>query len=493
MACRDGVHGYEEGMKMRGEMLWRNPASLMLHVSFLVVLAGAICTWLLQQRGVVRLSPGEKVVEFRSAKGELLPLPAVMELDSFRVEYYHGGIAPRDYISYLKLGGRPCQVSMNNALETEGYIFCQSGYDYDGSSILSVNHDPWGITLVYTGFLMFAVSGLWVLLSRRCKWRSLLRRLSLLPLLAIPGTMSAANTAMAELNEKAGWEQIYSSVPFTTLIFILLFSGAALSFLALSGSGMPRKLSGFILVSATALSASCFILHWALSGHIPLSDTYETLLFAVLALELLILLACRKDIILRGIAMTFAGALALVAHLIEESPFEAPLAPVLNSPWLSIHVSLVMTAYALFGLTFVAAATAIISPNTEKRMHVISLAALYLAEWLLGLGIITGAVWANTSWGRYWSWDPKETLALLTFIIYALPLHGKPPRHSHNSHHNSTSHHFHRSLHNSHPLHIRYSFFRTTRRYHIYMLLAILSVAATYFGINYLPSLHSYS
>ena len=57
-------------------MLWRNPASLMLHVSFLVVLAGAICTWLLQQRGVVRLSPGEKVVEFRSAKGELLPLKA---------------------------------------------------------------------------------------------------------------------------------------------------------------------------------------------------------------------------------------------------------------------------------------------------------------------------------------------------------------------------------------------------------------------------------
>lgn len=80
--------------KMRKGTLWRNPAALTLHLSFLLILAGAICTWLLQQRGVVRLSPGEEVRMFLSAKGGVLPLPTVMELDSFRVEYYPGGVAP---------------------------------------------------------------------------------------------------------------------------------------------------------------------------------------------------------------------------------------------------------------------------------------------------------------------------------------------------------------------------------------------------------------
>lgn len=124
--------------------------------------------------------------------------------------------------------------------------------------------------------------------------------------------------------------------------------------------------------------------------------------------------------------------------------------PVLNTPWLAIHVSLVMTAYALLGLTFVTAVAGLVSPASAERMRRVSLSALYPAEWLLGMGIITGAVWANISWGRYWSWDPKETLALVTFLIYALPLHSNV------------------------------SSLRAPRRYHVYMLLAILSVAANY-------------
>lgn len=124
--------------------------------------------------------------------------------------------------------------------------------------------------------------------------------------------------------------------------------------------------------------------------------------------------------------------------------------PVLNTPWLAIHVSLVMTAYALLGLTFVAAVAGLVSPVSAERMRRLSLAALYPAEWLLGMGIITGAVWANISWGRYWSWDPKETLALVTFLIYALPLHSNV------------------------------SSLRAPCRYHVYMFLAILSVAANY-------------
>ena len=160
--------------------------------------------------------------------------------------------------------------------------------------------------------------------------------------------------------------------------------------------------------------------------------------------------------------MTFAGALAFVAGMIYVNPLDAPLMPVLNSPWLSIHVSLVMTAYALLGLTFVTSVAALISPSSAVQMRNLSLAALYPAEWLLGLGIITGAVWANNSWGRYWSWDPKETLALITFVVYAIPFHN------------------------------RIRLFRSVRHYHIYMFFAILTVAATYFGVNLFHSIHAY-
>ena len=257
-------------------------------------------------------------------------------------------------------------------------------------------------------------------------------------------------------------ELLYNRIPFSTLIFILLFSGAAISFTSLSGRRLLRSLSGVTLWAATALSAVCFALQWILSNHIPLSNTYETLLFAVPALEILIIIARRQGFLLRGLAMTFAGALALVAHLMEVNPVVTPLMPVLHSPWLSLHVSLVMTSYALLGLTFVAAAAAIISPAMGERMRRISLAALYPAEWLLGLGIITGAV-SPTSPGDDIGRGIQGNARACD--VYRL-CPAAPPQH---------------------PL------LRSPRRYHVYMLLSILTVAMTYFGVNLLPSLHAYN
>ena len=452
------MHGHEEGMRGIWGRLWRNPAVLTLHLSFVVIMAGALCTWILQERGAVRLWPGEAVTEFWLAEGKPLPLPVVMELDSFRVEYYPGGGMPRDYVSYLKADGRPCVVSMNRILEIQGYRFCQSGYDYDGSTILTVNHDPWGIALVYGGFAMFAVSGLWVMLSRQGRWRSLMRSLSLVILILFPGDVFAAGAPVDE----AGRILSLCAVSFTVLIPVMLFAGAVLAFLAVSGRRMLRRGSDLALCVAATVSAACFLMQWILSGHVPLSNTYETLFFAILILEILVMFVSRQGFLLRGIAMTFAGALALMAWMMGERGGETPLMPVLNTPWLAIHVSLVMTAYALLGLTFVTAVAGLVSPASAERMRRVSLSALYPAEWLLGMGIITGAVWANISWGCYWSWDPKETLALVTFLIYALPLHSNV------------------------------SFLRAPRRYHVYMLLAILSVATTYFGVNLFRSLHAY-
>lgn len=218
-----------------------------------------------------------------------------------------------------------------------------------------------------------------------------------------------------------------------------------------------------ILWVAFVVSLVCFAFQWYLSGRIPLGNTYETLQFVVLMLELILILAARKNRLLLTLGLLASGALALVAHLVASNPVVTPLMPVLHSGWLSLHVSLVMMSYAILAFTFVIAVVGLSVPSMGDQMRRLSLCMLYPGVYLLGLGIITGSVWANVSWGQYWSWDPKETWALITMLIYAVPLHA------------------------------RIRFLRRPKPFHIYMLFAILSMAMTYFGVNYLNSLHAYN
>ena len=145
-----------------------------------------------------------------------------------------------------------------------------------------------------------------------------------------------------------------------------------------------------------------------------------------------------------------------------------PLLPVLRSPFFSLHISTIVTAYALLLGIVVVGIIAIIRPkdNTRlERLKSLSMAMLYPAVALLAIGIFIGAIWANVSWGNYWSWDPKEVWALITLLIYAAPLHEK----------------LWKSL--QKPL-----FF------HIYGILAFLSVLITYFGVNLLlGGVHAYN
>ena len=146
--------------------------------------------------------------------------------------------------------------------------------------------------------------------------------------------------------------------------------------------------------------------------------------------------------------LSFAAAFVLlVSHLGEVNPRITPLMPVLHSPWLSAHVSIIMMSYALLVLSIV-----------ERRL-------LRLAVFFLAAGIFLGAIWANVSWGTYWSWDPKESWALITLLVYSVPLHSE-------------------SL----------PWFRSTRNYRIYSLLALCCLLMTYFGVNYLlGGMHSYA
>lgn len=229
---------------------------------------------------------------------------------------------------------------------------------------------------------------------------------------------------------------------------------------------MPAALTiatvpGLIYI-ATALFIRSFV-----GGHLPFSNGHETMLTLSFSAMLTSLILHRRDPLVRSALLLVAALSLLVAVMGEKNPQIAHLMPVLASPWLSIHVMLVILSYAAFALMAVMAAVALISRDIsiKTRCEAINRVVLIPAVFLLGAGIMAGAVWANQSWGRYWGWDPKETCALITLLVYALPIHT-----------------------------VACPLFRRSRPFNIYILTAILAVLFTYFGANYLlPGLHSYA
>lgn len=164
------------------------------------------------------------------------------------------------------------------------------------------------------------------------------------------------------------------------------------------------------------------------------------------------------------------GLMMLVSVMSSANPKITPLMPVLSSPLLGLHVTVIMVAYALLAFMFVNGVVAVIvrifnknSVAEIERMAEISRNIHYPAVMCLALGIMIGAVWANVSWGAYWAWDPKETWSLITLMIYATALHKTMAP----------------SL-------------QKPFGFHIFNILAFLSVLMTYFGVNMLGGMHAY-
>ena len=211
------------------------------------------------------------------------------------------------------------------------------------------------------------------------------------------------------------------------------------------------------------------LLRWMVSGHLPMSNGFETMQFMAWATLLLTLFMGKRFMPVKNFGPLLSSFALLVAMITDSNPQITLLMPVLQSPLLSVHVMVIMFSYALFGLMALIAAEGIWAHRRgdlakEEQLAAMSGFLLYPAVSLLAAGIFIGAVWANVSWGRYWSWDSKEVWALITMLIYSAPLH--------------SSLQWLRK-----PLHI-----------HIYMLLAFLCVLMTYFGANYfLAGMHSYA
>ncbi|KAA6328271.1 Cytochrome c biogenesis protein CcsA [termite gut metagenome] len=329
-----GILGITAVAYMLRQALYRRQAACLLHGAFVIILVGAFVTFLTADRGYIHLRQGETLATYISEDDDVseLPLPFDVKLVLFDIAYHPGTDEPADFISFLKVDGEMCQVSMNKIHSLHGYRFYQMSYDPDEmGTTLMINHDPWGIGITYTGYALLALAMLG-LLWQRIGWRGLL----------------------------------YTALPTTAL--------------------------------------------WYYVSQMN------------------------------------------------------PMTPILRSPMLAAHVSVIMISYGLLVFIAVTATIALCSWRLRERFYRLNSKLLYPALFLLAAGIFIGAVWANISWGRYWGWDAKETWALITMLVYALPLHKG-------------------SL----------ALFRNPVGFHRYCLIACLTVAMTFLGVTYLlGGMHSY-
>ncbi len=289
-------------------------------------------------------------------------------------------------------------------------------------------------------------------------------------------------------------ERLYNAIPFATILFMVnLTLGVVLLIIGLIRLIRPVKtdkparpdkallravpvVGGALLgLSLLALTA-CIALRWIVGGRVPMANGYETMLLMAWFVMVLALVAARRFRIALPFGFLMSGFFLLVSHINQMDPQITHIMPVLSSPLLSVHVSVIMMSFALLSLTFICGLTAIILRLVRGRnaveldgqldsLALLSRLLLYPALTLLGVGIFVGAIWANVSWGAYWSWDAKEVWGLITLMVYAVAAHAA-----------------------SVP------FLRRSMGYHIFMTLAFLTLVMTYFGVNYfLGGMHSYA
>ena len=327
--------------------MWRQPSVFLLHLSFLIILIGALTTHITSHRGMVHLREGETSRSYWAKDNQGLytlteQMPFYLALKDFQVLYDADGITPSDYVSQVviatKEGKEETSISMNNIGRVKGFRIYQTSFDDDlAGSVFTISYDPWGTGITYMGYILLAISMIWVSFKRNEKLKEKKEKLS-------------KNSQLSTVN---------------------------------------CQLSTLLLAFAGTIMAS----------------------YMVIAI-------CRS-----------------------------PLVPILRSPYLFVHVGTIMLSYILLVVSIV------------RRE------ALRPAVFLLATGIFLGAVWANVSWGTYWSWDPKESWALITLLVYSIPLHNK-------------------SL----------PWFNSIRNYRIYSLLALACLLMTYFGVNFLlGGMHSYA
>jgi len=240
----------------------------------------------------------------------------------------------------------------------------------------------------------------------------------------------------------------------------------------------PRKTTFvfFVILSAIfAVHTFGMGFRWIISGHAPWSDTYETLLYISWSAIFAGVMFFRRHLLALSSAVIVAGIFMFVAHLTGIDPQITNLVPVLKSYWLTIHVSILTASYGFFALGAVLGYMTLIMfifrknkphvDDTIKHVNAINEIALIVGLAAITIGNFLGGIWANESWGRYWGWDPKETWAYVSIVMYAIVIHLR----------------FIKGL-------------ATPFVFAVASLLSFSTILMTYFGVNfYLAGMHSYA
>ena len=294
---------------------------------------------------------------------------------------------------------------------------------------------------------------------------------------------AASQVTMAEALPPLKLDSIYhASKPFATAALFYLLAALAYGAGLVLNRRLPMRI-GFALLAIGLLAHATGVgMRWVLAGRAPLSNMYESFVFAVggMILVALIIEAIHK-VPLAGLGAAILGFIFMV--LADKAPIFysqiRPLMPALQSSWLTYHVATIMLSYSAFALSFFISLTYLAKDwlggdqargrllralPTLESLDVLNYRMIAVGFPLLTLGIILGAVWAATAWGRPWGFDPKETWSAITWLVYAIYLH------------------------------VRYLGNWKGRRAAILALVGFACVLFTYVGVNYLHQggLHSY-
>lgn len=237
------------------------------------------------------------------------------------------------------------------------------------------------------------------------------------------------------------------------------------------------KIGSWLTVVLFGIHTLGLAVRWYISGHAPWSDAYESVIYVAWATTLFGLYFGRKSELTIASTAFVAGMVLWAAHLNYMDPAIGNLQPVLNSYWLIIHVAVIVASYGPFTLGMILGVVTLLlmimtTSKNKKKMELNIKELTYINEMALTVGLVLltignflGGQWANESWGRYWGWDPKETWALISIMIYAFVIHAR-----------------------------LVPAMRGTWIYNVFSILAYYSIMMTYFGVNfYLSGLHSYA
>jgi cytochrome c-type biogenesis protein CcsB len=275
-----------------------------------------------------------------------------------------------------------------------------------------------------------------------------------------------------------------SSLVLSIITFIYCFATVLYIALWIFKKQLFGRLATMVLTIGVCGQTAGIIMRWVEShklgiGHAPFSNMYESLIFFSWTICVLYLIIERKygnRVIgafvspIAFLALAYASLSPNINNVIQ------PLVPALKSNWLIAHVVTCFIGYASLALAFCISLMYLLKQRNKgggsrflsifpdsEMLDALNYRMIIFGFLFLSAGIITGSVWANTAWGRYWGWDPKETWSLITWIIYAVLLHTRKMRGWEGS------------------------------RMAYLSIVGFIAVLFTYFGVNYLPGLHSYA